>query len=731
MAQNQAQIPSGAFRIKVFVSFAILVVIASLILTLAFYWNFQSQLRQDVKERLHDVIAIAALQIDATAHNTLKEPKDEGSPTYLKLRRDLQKIRDAATDIRYVYTMRRGANNEIVFVLDAETIPEEIAHLGDIYDDASELLAKNFNMLGRPLVEENFYTDKWGTWLTGYAPFYTSDGQRAGVVGIDIAASNILEKERRLLLTLLPALAAVILVILFLAWLIGNWLAGAATTAMNALWESEARFKALSEAGFEAIFISEKGICLNQNLAAEEMFGYTLEEAIGRPGIQWIAEESRDMVKHNMLSGYEGSYEAIAQRKDGSHFPAMIRGKVIDYQNRQVRVTALLDFTERKQQEEELESFFNLSPDIIGSGNFEGCFTKINISFEELLGHTKEDILNKPFLSFVHDSDVEKTKEALSTMQKGESKLSIENRYRCKDGSYKWIEWHVRSLAQERKFFAVGRDVTERKHMQGLMIQTEKMMSVGGLAAGMAHELNNPLGGILQGIQNIQRRLSPDLDKNREVAQDVGLNLASVSAYFEKRGITHFLHGVSESGERAAVIVENMLQFARKSEVTLLPEDLEALIDSTLELAAVDYSLKKQYDFRKIKIVREYDPTVGPVPCIKSEFQQILLNLFRNAAQAFQTMEITREPPRITVRIRANNGMVCVEVEDNGPGMDEAVRGRVFEPFFTTRSVGEGTGLGLSVSYFIVTQEHRGVMTVESQPGLGSKFSICLPLGRL
>ncbi|MES9897774.1 MAG: PAS domain S-box protein [Sedimenticola sp.] len=728
MAQNQAQIPSGAFRIKVFVSFATLVVIASLILTLAFYWNFQNQLRQDVKERLHDVIAIAALQIDATAHNTLKEPKDEGNPTYLRLRRDLQKIRDAATDIRYVYTMRRGANNEIVFVLDAETTPEEIAHLGDIYDDASELLAKNFSTLDRPLVEENFYTDKWGTWLTGYAPFYTSDGQRAGVVGIDIAASNILEKERRLLLTLLPALAAVILVILFLAWLIGNWLAGTATTAMNALRESEARFKALSEAGFEAIFISEKGICLSQNLAAEEMFGYTLEEAIGRPGIQWIAEESRDMVKHNMLSGYEGSYEAIAQRKDGSRFPAVVRGKVIDYQDRQVRVTALLDFTERKQQEEELKSFFNLSPDIIGSGNFEGYFTKINISFEELLGYTKEDILNKPFLSFVHDSDVEKTKEALSSMQKGESKLIIENRYRCKDGSYKWIEWHVLSLAQERNFFAVGRDVTERMRMQGLMIQTEKMMSVGGLAAGMAHELNNPLGGILQGIQNIQRRLSPDLDKNREVAQDVGLNLAAVSAYFEKRGITHFLHGVRESGERAAVIVENMLQFSRKSEVTLLPEDLGALIDSTLELAAVDYSLKKQYDFRNIKIVREYDPTVGTVPCIKSEFQQILLNLFRNAAQAFQTMEVTREPPRITVRIRTNNEMACVEVEDNGPGMNEAVRGRVFEPFFTTRSVGEGTGLGLSVSYFIVTQEHRGVMTVESQPGLGSKFSICLPL---
>jgi len=122
----------------------------------------------------------------------------------------------------------------------------------------------------------------------------------------------------------------------------------------EAIKESKERYRGLSEATFEAIFISEKGVCLEQNPAAEKMFGYTLSEAIGRKGIEWIAPEDREMVMNNMLSGYEEPYEATALRKDGSTFPAEIQGKMMHYKGRSVRVTALNDITRRKQAEEAL-----------------------------------------------------------------------------------------------------------------------------------------------------------------------------------------------------------------------------------------------------------------------------------------------------------------------------------------------------------------------------------------
>ncbi|MCW4241117.1 MAG: hypothetical protein N0E46_09480, partial [Candidatus Thiodiazotropha taylori] len=156
---------------RIFVSLTLLVLIISSLMTGVYYWQYQDQLRQEMREKLHDIVAVAALQIDAEAHNTLRLPEQEAGPTYLRLRRDLQRIRDAATGVRYVYTMVPNADGQIVFILDAETNPEEIAHLGDLYDDASETLKANFNTLDKPLVEQDFYTDKWGTWLTAYAPF--------------------------------------------------------------------------------------------------------------------------------------------------------------------------------------------------------------------------------------------------------------------------------------------------------------------------------------------------------------------------------------------------------------------------------------------------------------------------------------------------------------------------------------------------------------------------------
>jgi signal transduction histidine kinase len=182
------------------------------------------------------------------------------------------------------------------------------------------------------------------------------------------------------------------------------------------------------------------------------------------------------------------------------------------------------------------------------------------------------------------------------------------------------------------------------------------------------------------------------------------------------------------AGGRAAKIVSNMLQFSRRSESALVSSEITELIDQTIEIAANDYDLKKKYDFRQIKIVKDYASDLPMIKLVVTEFEQVILNLLKNSAQAMAEADMAGREPAITIRVSEGGGSVRVAVQDNGPGMDENVRKRVFEPFFTTKPVGKGTGLGLSVSYMIITNTHKGSMEVESVVGEGAIFSISLPL---
>ncbi|PVZ71582.1 ATP-binding protein [Pelagibaculum spongiae] len=270
-------------------------------------------------------------------------------------------------------------------------------------------------------------------------------------------------------------------------------------------------------------------------------------------------------------------------------------------------------------------------------------------------------------------------------------------------------------------------EVTDQVRLKEIMVQTEKMMSVGGLAAGMAHEINNPLGSILQSTQNVERRLSSILPRNRQVAKELGLDLLKVEEYLKRRDILKFLAGVRESGERASTIVRNMLGFSRRSEGNHTETDIHRLLDRSVELAANDYDLKKHFDFRSIEIQREYDVDITTLPCDPGQIEQVVLNLLKNAAQA---MDGRVDHPKITMRSTKLEGKARLEIADNGPGITEKIRSRIFEPFFTTKAVGIGTGLGLSVSYFIITDIHSGTIRVDSQPGQGSCFIIELPLSK-
>jgi len=388
--------------------------------------------------------------------------------------------------------------------------------------------------------------------------------------------------------------------------------------------------------------------------------------------------------------------------------------------------------TERKQVEAALrdsESRYRLlidsAADAIYVADCSGRLVDVNAAAVQQTGYSRAELLGLG----IADVDVEHAERAgvpsLEEIARANGAL-FQTTHRRKDGSTYPVELRVAVLSLDGTphFMGIARDMTERREMQEALIQTEKMMSVGGLAAGMAHEINNPLGGILQNVQVIRRRLTEPSAVNLHAADEAGCPLEAIGGFIEARDILRFLDNIQEAGVRAAKIVSSMLEFSRKSDSSYDHADLGELLDRTLELCATDYNLKKKYDFRQIEIVRDYAEALPQVLCSKPKIQQVLMNILGNAAHALAG----RPNPTITLRTRNDRDWVRIELEDNGPGMDEATRRKVFEPFFTTKPVGEGTGLGLSVSYFIITSNHRGTIEVESEPGQGARFIIRLPV---
>jgi signal transduction histidine kinase len=153
-------------------------------------------------------------------------------------------------------------------------------------------------------------------------------------------------------------------------------------------------------------------------------------------------------------------------------------------------------------------------------------------------------------------------------------------------------------------------------------------------------------------------------------------------------------------------------------------ENLIEIIDKSINLVSNDFNLRKKYDFKNIKIVKEYQQ-IPEIACKRVEIEQVLVNIIRNAAQSIHP---DKNKAQIILRCYQNNNLVRIEIEDNGSGMDDKTKKRIFEPFFTTKEVGIGTGLGLSVSYFIITNTHKGEISVESELKKGTKFIIDLPI---
>ena len=381
-----------------------------------------------------------------------------------------------------------------------------------------------------------------------------------------------------------------------------------------------------------------------------------------------------------------------------------------------------------------LNGMINSIPSVLVVFDNTGKITSMNLAAENFTGKSAKETIGKTGSSifpFYHKY-IPNIQEIINQKKH----INFEKIKVIVNNEAQFFSLSIFPLIQEDSEGAIMRmdNITEKIQLEKMLIQSEKMLSVGGLAAGMAHEINNPLAGIIQNVQVMKKRISEELPKNLEIAKEEGISLKSLNNYMEKRGIFKMIDAIMLSGERAAMIVDNMLSFARKSESNIVPLSLCKLMDKTLDMASTDYSFKSKYDFKQIKIIKEYQENMPLLNCEGSKIQQVLLNILKNGARAmtdfYQKNESEEQKgPCFTIRIKKEKKYARIEIEDNGPGMDEKTQKRIFEPFFTTKE--DGTGLGLSISYFIVTEDHEGKMMIESEIGKGSNFIIELPFNRL
>jgi PAS domain S-box-containing protein len=354
---------------------------------------------------------------------------------------------------------------------------------------------------------------------------------------------------------------------------------------------------------------------------------------------------------------------------------------------------------------------WKVTPDLMGALNPQGYFVTSNPAWKTVLGWTEEEVAVTPIWDLLHPDDVESTRAGFQLTQQGQPAIRFPNRYRCRDGSYRWISWV--GVPEDGMVYCAGRDITEVRaaeeeleKAQEALRQSHKMEAVGQLTGGLAHDFNNLLAGISGSIEVIRALVSrgrvDELDRYITAAQ--------------------------KSTRRAAALTQRLLAFSRRQTLDPRPLDLNRLISGIEELirgtVGPDVALE---------VVPAHDLWLTKVD--PSQLENALLNLCINArdAMAPDGGHLTVETANQTLEERAarEQGLpagqyVCLSVTDTGSGMSPEVIGRAFDPFFTTKPIGEGTGLGLSMVYGFA-QQSGGQVRIRSEVGQGTTMKIYLP----
>jgi len=427
-----------------------------------------------------------------------------------------------------------------------------------------------------------------------------------------------------------------------------------------------------------------------------------------------------------IVSGTIGEETAVAAMRAGAHdffhkdklgprFAAAIERELNEAKLRQEQAA-----TERALQRsrEHIDRVLALSRFVLFSfePTADASPTFVSSNVEQVIGYSVEECLEDGWWDRgVHPEDYPAAKARLSQLLE-QGQLRHEYRFRHKDGSWRWISDDQKLVrdASGSPVSVIGgwNDITERLQMEKQLMISDRMVSLGTLAAGVAHEINNPLAALMANLDHAAEGVG-GLARNKAAAGIDGLPL-------QLREIGEVLGDAREAAERVRLIVRDLKLFSRADEESRTALDIRQVIESSLRMAWNELRHRAQ-------LVKDFDD-VPPVLGNEARLGQVFLNLVVNAAQAIPDGRAHENEVRIVVQ-RRDPEWVVVEVHDTGSGIPETVLTQIFDPFFTTKAIGMGTGLGLAICHRIVTSL-GGQIEVESQLGKGSVFRTLLPIAR-
>ncbi|MCF7915888.1 MAG: PAS domain S-box protein [Spirochaetaceae bacterium] len=406
-----------------------------------------------------------------------------------------------------------------------------------------------------------------------------------------------------------------------------------------------------------------------------------------------------------------------------------------------------------KKSEAKYRSLFTLSPDMIFLNTAEGKVVDINQAGAQLLGYdSPQEIIGTYAQNYYYDAEARnklrremdkkgyvKNLEIILQSRTGEKVFCLENAHRVmnlqKNGYvYQGIIHDITSrIEQEQTRLKQNLELSEAnkqlREARDKLVQKEKMASIGQLSAGIAHEINNPLGFVKSNYSSLKRYLESikkfiSIYKNAEQVDPQ--KVQELQTLYEQEDLDYIMEDVdavfteTEEGiQRIMSIVRNLKSFSRAgTEEVVESYNLNAGIESSLVIGRNEYKYVAEVEKKLSKL--------PPVACNANEINQVILNLIVNAANAIE--EAGPKQGKIRIATWTDEANVYCSVSDNGPGIPEEIKSKIFDPFFTTKKIGKGTGLGLSISYDIIVNRHSGNLEVSSEKGRGSTFTFCLPI---
>ena len=477
--------------------------------------------------------------------------------------------------------------------------------------------------------------------------------------------------------------------------------------ARDAMAFSEARYRNLVESASDAIYTMDtRGGVTSANQATCDLTGQGREALLGRSAWTMIAADDLDVVKHHFrlsLAGEPQRYECRFVTAEGEERLLSVTNTPIRHGIAVVGVLGVArDVTAERARAEALERsearyerLVESAADAIFTLDTDMRFTSVNRALEDATGHDRVRLIGESAMTMCDPRDRQTMSEVLAAALQGDRRR-VEVRYVGPAGEARPGSLIVAPILEHGAVVgALGiiRDVTDEKRLVEELIQKEKLAAIGQLVSGVAHELNNPLAGMMAFSQLLLTQPTVDEDQRRALAS------------------------IDVEARRAAKIVNNLLAFARRHQPEKRPTDVNQIVRDTLELRS--YALRVQ----QIDVALLLDDTAPLTWADPFQLQQVFLNLLSNAEQALEGWSGMR---RIDMRTRWRDGMIEVRISDTGPGIPEEERADIFNPLLTATPAGKAASLGLSISAGII-REHGGEMKVTAEPGAGAAFIVALP----